>query len=136
VGCEHKQWGAGDGNPISDPNPRLQLLSAAARQGAKVRLLLDSFFDEPEANRSNQATVEYLAAIAGAEGIDIVGAVGNPTGGGIHTKWLLARVDGVTWPAVGSLNGGEVSHKLNCELVLMVDAPAVCDRLAGVFAWD
>jgi hypothetical protein len=41
-----------------------------------------------------------------------------------------------TQQVVGSLNGGEVSHKLNRELVLMVDAPALYDRLAGVFAWD
>jgi hypothetical protein len=74
----------------------LQLLIEAARCGAKVRVLLASPFDEPEANRSNQATVEYLATIAAAEELDIAGVVGNPTGGGIHAKWLLARVDGVT----------------------------------------
>lgn len=133
---EHKYWGSGDGNPISDPNPRLQLLIEAARRGAKVRLLLDSFFDVPEANRSNQATVEYLAAIAAAEGIDIVGGVGNPTGGGIHAKWLLARVGGVTWSAVGSLNGGEISRKVNREVMLMVEHPAVYDRLLTVFLHD
>ena len=110
-------------NPIADPNPRLQLL-------------IGSFFDEPEANRSNQATVEYLATIAAAEGIDIVGAVGNPTGSGIHAKWLLARVDGVTWTAVGSLNGGEISHKVNREVVLLVDHPLVYERLLGVFLHD
>ncbi|MCC6457217.1 MAG: hypothetical protein IT328_19840 [Caldilineaceae bacterium] len=101
-----------------------------------MHVLLDSLFDKPEANRSNQATVEYLATIAVAEGIDIVGAVGNPTGGGIHAKWLLARVDGVTWSAVGSLNGGEVSHKVNREVVLMVDHPAVYARLPEVFLHD
>jgi phosphatidylserine/phosphatidylglycerophosphate/cardiolipin synthase-like enzyme len=65
-----------------------------------------------------------------------MGATGNPTGGGIHAKMLLLRVDGVTWSAVGSLNGGEVSHKINREVVLMVDHPAVYDRLLSVFAWD
>jgi hypothetical protein len=34
------------------------------------------------------------SGIATAEGIDIVRAVGNPTGGSIHAEWLLARVDG------------------------------------------
>jgi hypothetical protein len=62
-----------------------------------VRLLSDGYFDETEALRSNQATVEYLAAIAATEVLDIVGVVGNPTGGGINTKWLLARVDRVMW---------------------------------------
>jgi phosphatidylserine/phosphatidylglycerophosphate/cardiolipin synthase-like enzyme len=133
---EHKFWGDSTSNVIADPNPRLQMLIDAARRGATVRVLLDSFFDEPEALRSNQATVEYLAAIAAAEGLDIVGATGNPTGGGIHAKWLLARVDGVTWSAVGSLNGGEVSHKVNREVVLLVDHPAVYERLLEVFWHD
>jgi hypothetical protein len=62
--------------------------------------------------RSNQATVEYPEAVVTAEGIDIVGAVGNPTASGIHAKWLLACVDGVTWSAVDNLNGGEISHKV------------------------
>jgi phosphatidylserine/phosphatidylglycerophosphate/cardiolipin synthase-like enzyme len=133
---EHKYWGDGQSNPIADPNPRLQLLIDAARRGAKVRVLLDSWFDEPEELRSNQATVDYLAAIADAEGIDIAGATGNPTGGGIHAKTLLLRVEGVTWSAVGSLNGGEVSHKINREVVLLVDHPAVYARLLEVFWWD
>lgn len=133
---EHKYWGDGDSNPIADPNPRLQLMIDAARRGARVRLLLDSFFDDPEDPRSNRATTDYVRAIAAAEGLDLDARLGNPTGGGIHAKLLLVRVDGETWSAVGSLNGGEVSHKLNREVVLLVDAPAVYARLAEVFAWD
>jgi hypothetical protein len=91
----------------------LQLLIEAARRGAKVRLLLDGFFDEGEALRSNQATPEYLAEIADAEHIDIEAAVGNPTGGGTHAKWVLLRIGGVKWSALDSLNGGEVSYKVN-----------------------
>lgn len=108
----------------------------AARRGAKVRILLDSYFDEPEDLRSNRATVEYLAALAAAEGLDLMAATGNPTGGGIHAKWLLARVDGVTWSAIDSLNGGEISHKVNREVVLMTDQPTVYARLTEVVAWD
>lgn len=133
---EHKYWGDGQSNPIADPNPRLQLLIEAARRGAMVRVLLDSFFDKPDDLRSNQATVDYLNAIAASEGLNLAAAVGNPTGGGIHAKIALVKVGGETWSAVGSLNGGEVSHKLNREVVLLVDAPAVYDRLAEVFAWD
>jgi hypothetical protein len=73
-----------------------------------VRVLLDSFFDDPEELRSNLATVAYLNLIAASEGFDLVAATGNPTGGGIHAKLVLVRVDGETWSAVGSLNGGEV----------------------------
>jgi cardiolipin synthase A/B len=49
---------------------------------------------------------------------------------------VLVRVGGETWSAVGSLNGGEISHKLNREVLLLVDHPAIYARLAEVFAWD
>jgi phosphatidylserine/phosphatidylglycerophosphate/cardiolipin synthase-like enzyme len=114
----------------------LQLVIDAARRGARVRLLLDSFFDEGEALRSNQATVEYLRNLASAEGLDLEARLGNPTGGGLHAKLVLVRVDGETWSAVGSLNGGEISYKVNREVVLMVDHPYVYDRLLEVFRHD
>jgi cardiolipin synthase A/B len=34
------------------------------------------------------------------------------------------------------LNGGEISHKLNREVVLLVDRPLVYDRLLVVFLHD
>lgn len=133
---EHKYWGDGDSNPIADPNPRLEAMIDAARRGATVRVLLDSFFDEPEALRANRATVDYLNLIAQTEGLDMIAATGNPTGGGIHMKLVLVQIGGETWTALGSLNGGEVSHKINREVVLLVDHPTVYDRLLEVFAWD
>lgn len=133
---EHKNWGEATSNPIADPNPRLRALFDAARRGARVRLLLDSFFDEPEALRSNRATVDYVNAVASAEGVDLAARLGNPTAGGIHAKLVLVRLGGERWSAVGSLNGGEVSHKLNREVVVLTDLSGVYDRLAEVFAWD
>jgi cardiolipin synthase A/B len=62
--------------------------------------------------------------------------IGNPTGGGIHMKLILAQIDGVTWSGLGSLNGGEVSHKINREVVLLVDHSVVYDRLLEVFLHD
>jgi hypothetical protein len=37
---------------------------------------------------------------------------------------------------VGSLNGGEVSHKLNREAMLLVERPLVYERLLEVFLHD
>jgi hypothetical protein len=136
VGCEHKYWGDSFSNPIADPNPRLEMLIEAARRGAKVHVLLDSLFDEPEDLRSNRATVDYLNLLAVTEGLDLAATTGNPTGGGIHMKLVLVRVDGETWSAVGSLNGREISYKVNRVVMLLVDHPAVYERLAEVFAWD
>jgi phosphatidylserine/phosphatidylglycerophosphate/cardiolipin synthase-like enzyme len=133
---EHKYWGDGDSNPIADPNPRLQMIIDAARRKATVRVLLDSFFDDEEALRSNRATVEYLNTLAATEGLDLEARTGNPTGGGIHMKLVLVQVDGEMWTALGSLNGGEISYKVNREVVLLTDQPAVYAQLEEVFQWD
>ena len=133
---EHKQWGDSTSNPVADPNPRLQAIVEAARRGATVRLLLDSFFDDAQALRSNRATAAYLNQVAQSEELDMQARTGNPTSGGIHAKIVLVRVGGEPWSAVGSLNGSEVSHKINREVVLLVDAPPIYARLAEVFAWD
>jgi phosphatidylserine/phosphatidylglycerophosphate/cardiolipin synthase-like enzyme len=101
-----------------------------------VRLLLDSFFDEGEALRSNAATVDYLRTLAAAEGLDLEARLGNPTGGGIHAKLLLVRIGSEQWTALGSLNGGEGSYKLNREVIVLVEQPDIYARLAEVFAWD
>lgn len=133
---ENKYWGDNTSNPIADPNPRLQALIDAARRGASVRLLLDSFFDDPEALRNNRTTVEYLRTIAAAETLDLEARLGNPTLGGIHAKILLFRLGGERWTAIGSLNGSEISHKLNREVMTLTDTPAIYARLAAVFWWD
>lgn len=133
---EHKHWGDSTSNPIADPNPRLAALIEAARRGARVYLLLDEFFDDADGLRSNRATVEYVTALARAEGLDLAARVGNPARGGIHAKVVLLRVAGESWSAVGSLNGGEVSHKVNREVVLLTDQQHVYDRLFDVFVYD
>jgi phosphatidylserine/phosphatidylglycerophosphate/cardiolipin synthase-like enzyme len=133
---EHRNWGDTTSNPVADPNPRLELLLAAARRGAKVRLLLDSYFDEPENLRSNVATAAYVRALAAAENLDVEVRRSNPTLGGIHAKVALVRIGDERWSAVGSLNGGEVSHKLNREVMLLTDLAGVYARIHEVFAWD
>lgn len=133
---EHKYWGDSTSNPVADPNLRLQALIDAARRGAKVRLLLDSFFDDGEALRSNRTTVDYVRTIAAAEGLPLAARLGNPVGGGIHAKILLVRLGEEKWSAVGSLNGGEFSHKMNREVVMLTDMAGVYTRLAEIFEWD
>jgi phosphatidylserine/phosphatidylglycerophosphate/cardiolipin synthase-like enzyme len=133
---EHKHWGDTASSPVADPNPRLLGLIEAARRGAKVRLLLDSYFDDNKDLRSNRATLEYVRAVASAEGLDLEVRLGNPTRGGVHAKLALLRLQQRSWSTLGSLNGGEVSHKLNREVVLMTDLPDVYARLSAVFTHD
>ncbi len=133
---EQTWWGAESSNVTDDPNPRLEAVIAAARRGATVRVLLDSFFDDLASPRSNLRTVEYLSYVAQAEGLDLQARRGNPTGQGIHNKLVLAQIGGQGWVVAGSLNGGEVSAKLNREVALLVGSDEVYEYLARVFWYD
>jgi len=135
---EQTYWGATASNVIADPNPRLEAYIAAARRGATVRVLLDAYFDNQNLNspRCNLRTVEYLKAAAQAEGLDLDARRRNPTGGGIHNKMVLAEINGQGWVVVGSLNGGEVSAKLNREMVLKVASNAAYNYLSDMFWYD
>jgi phosphatidylserine/phosphatidylglycerophosphate/cardiolipin synthase-like enzyme len=135
---EQLSWGPTSSDVIADPNPRLLAYVAAARRGATVRVLLDAYFDNQDLNspRSNLRTVEYLTYVAHAEGLDLQARRRNPTGLGIHNKMVLAQIDGQGWVVAGSLNGGEVSAKLNREMTLLVGSDEVYDYLADVFWYD
>ena len=109
---------------------------SSRRRGASVRILLDRFFDDPRDPRSNTATCITLNAVAAAEGLDLVCRTGNPTGLGIHNKMALVRLNGADYVHVGSLNGTEVSHKLNRELALQFRSQDAYAYLAWVFGWD
>jgi hypothetical protein len=131
-------WGAENSGVAADPNPRLLAYLAAARRGATVRVLLDAFFDNDNLNspRCNLRTVEYLTAVAQAEGLDLQARRRNPTGQGLHNKMVLAQIDGRGWAVVGSLNGSEGSAKLNREVALLVGSDEVYSYLADVFWYD
>jgi len=133
---EQKHWGDSTSNPIADPNPRLEALIAAARRGAHVQLLLDRYFDDPNALRNNRRAVDYINQVAAQEGLALAARLGNPTRGGIHAKLILLQIGDERWSAVGSLNGSEVSHKLNREVVVLTDMAGVYERLRTVFDWD
>jgi len=135
---EHTYWGAESSNVDADPNPRLNAYIAAARRGATVRVLLDAYFDNQDLNspRSNLRTVEYLNSVAQVEGLDLQARRRNPTGEGIHNKMALAQIADRGWVIVGSLNGGEVSAKLNREMALLVGSDEAYDYLAQVFWYD
>jgi len=133
---EQKYWGDIYSNPVADPNPWLAAMIDAAGRGARVRLLLDSYFDKPGDDRSNRATVDYLHLVAQSQGVDIQAATGNPAGAGIHAKADALAVGDERWVWVGSINGGEISHKINREVGLLVKAPLLYDRLAAVFDAD
>lgn len=134
---ERPYWGPTTGGaPATDPNPRLEAYIAAARRGAVVRLLLDSYFDDEASPTSNRATCEYVNQLAMAEHLPLACTLGNPTGLGIHNKMVLVEVNGRGYIHVGSLNGSEQSHKDNRELALQIQSDALFAMLADMFLHD
>jgi hypothetical protein len=103
-----------------------------------VRVLLDSYRDNAnlDSPRSNLRTVEYLSDLARREDLDLEARRANPTGEGIHNKMVLARIGGQGWVVAGSLNGSEVSAKLNREMSLRVASNDAFAYPADVFWYD
>ncbi len=133
---EHPFWGGSNATAATDPNPRLEALIAAARRGATVRLFLDDFFDNSNDPRSNVTTVAYVNRLAQNEGLDMLARTGNPTGEGIHAKLHLLALGDERWVVLGSINGGEVSNKLNREMALAFQSAQAYDYLTSLFEAD
>jgi uncharacterized repeat protein (TIGR01451 family) len=133
---ERAHWGQ---NPADDPNPRIEAYLAAARRGARVRILLNSGqFDAPYYDASNNlAAVAYANAVARDEGLDLRATTGDPTQFGIHNKMILVWLAGSGgYVHLGSLNGSETSSKANRELALQVHSDQLYHYLKEVFDWD
>jgi phosphatidylserine/phosphatidylglycerophosphate/cardiolipin synthase-like enzyme len=132
---EHAVWGPAEGTPETDPNPRLEAYLDAARRGARVRILLNSHVFGDYQNE-NLETVALLQAAARAEGLDLEVRLGNPTLLGLHNKMVLVEVDGRGTIHAGSLNGSEVSSKVNREVALQVQSDAAYAYLRALFDHD
>lgn len=117
---EYTYWGADSSNPGADPNLRLAAYMDAAKRGARVRILLDSFYDTFSDPRSNWATCAYVNALSAQ--YDIQCRLGNPTGHGIHMKMVLVQRGATGFVHLGSINGSETSNKLNRELATQVES--------------
>jgi hypothetical protein len=136
---EPPHWGDSASNPIVDPNVRLEALIAAASRGAKVRLLLDRYFDDSTRPTSNAATVQYiesLRAISPTLQANFEARLGNPALYGLHNKMFLVDVGGRKFVHAGSLNGTETSNKANREVALQVESGAAYDYLRTMFEYD
>ncbi len=133
---ERKFWGPNTSDPATDPNLRLEAYIDAARRGARVRILLDSFYDDPLDVRSNTATCDYVSGIASSESLDLACLIGDPTGNGIHNKMVLVWDGTQGWTHTGSINGSENSVKNNRELAVQIKSTDGYNYLAQVFNYD
>jgi len=132
---EHAAWG---GDPAVAPNLRLEGYIAAARRGARVRILLNSgTFGQPGSQTAHTATVSIVNQIARAEGLDLAAAAGDPTQYGIHNKMVLIWLqDEGGYAHIGSINGSEGSSKLNREMALQLRSNEVYTYLKEMFERD
>jgi phosphatidylserine/phosphatidylglycerophosphate/cardiolipin synthase-like enzyme len=133
---ERPYWGPANSNATADPNPRLEAFIAAARRGANVRMLLDSFFDDRSHPVSNFETCRIVNELARIEKLKLSCFLGNPTGLGIHNKMILANVGGRGYVHIGSVNGTELAHKGNREIALLVQADEAYELLSRMFEFD
>lgn len=129
---ERKFWGPSTSNQTTDPSPRLEAYIAAARRGATVQILLDSFFDEPVDPRGNTETCRYVNGVGLA---NLECRIGNPTWSGIHNKMVLVQAD-QEYVHVGSINGTENSSKANREIAVQVTSWDAFNFLRSVFESD
>ena len=133
---EPTYWGRSTSNTADDPNVRLQAILGAAARGARIRIALDKFYDDPTAARSNAATVTYLHALARANGWDIQAIQADVTGRGVHNKMILVKNGDRYFSQVGSWNGTETSAKRNREMSLLIESRTAYDYLSGMFWAD
>jgi cardiolipin synthase len=131
---EHKYWGYGASDPSLDPNLRLESYIQAARRGARVQILLDSFYDTFSEARSNYETCRYVNELSPYYSIEC--RLGNPTGVGLHNKMVLLKHGTRGIVHLGSINGSETSSKLNRELAVQVESAEAYDYWAKVFSYD
>lgn len=132
---EPTYWGAVSSSPDKTPNLRLAAVINAAKRGASVKILLDSFYDRP-APRSNISTTLYVNDIAKQYGLDLIALRGNPTAGGIHNKLFMMNIAGRKYVQIGSWNGSEVSAKRNREMTLLIESGETYDFLRDMFMRD
>lgn len=131
---EYLYWGPGKSNSERDPNPRLEAYIAAAKRGARVRIMLDSFYDDFSDPRGNYETCVYINRLSRRYDIDC--RLGNPTGRGIHMKLVLLKTAGTGFVHLGSINGSETSNKLNRELAAQVESLEAYTYWKGIFDAD
>jgi uncharacterized repeat protein (TIGR01451 family) len=132
--AEPVTWTTGAG--AAGLNPRVQALLAAARRGADVRVLLDSYHEEQHAQDSNTASCIRLNRIASIEGLRLSCRLGNAAGLGIHAKVLAVSIGEERWVHLGSINGTESSSKVNREVALQVETVGGYERMLAVFDHD
>jgi len=114
-------------------NTRLQSYVEAARRGARVRILIDSY--DTVINR-NLPVYNYLLGIIATEDVDLEVQIGLAGTRRLHNKLILAEINGEKFASIGSLNEDELAYKLTRELQIIVKSDAVYTYHRNMFDLD
>lgn len=137
VECQYipLHWGMPDhGSPEETPNLFLAEVVAAARRGARVRVLVGAREPEPWFPQDSVHTIDYLNTLARRERLDLAARAENSaTGVSIHNKGVI--VDR-RWTLVTSINWSENAPGHNREVGLIVESPEIAAYFGQAFDWD
>ena len=136
---ENTYLGRGSSNIAADPNPRLLAYIAARApwgHGARAaRRLLRQPGPQQPAQQPAHGGVPRRRSPRPKGSTCRRGGATRPARAST-TRWCWRRSAARAGPIVGSLNGGEVSAKLNREMALLVGSDEVYAYLAEVFWYD
>jgi len=134
----YTHWGSASKDTAeSAPSPVLEALLQKAREGVRVRVLLDSTYYEmdPDKSTSNYNTINYISSIAAEEGIPIEARAVDLDGLGLsmlHNKGII--IDGKK-ALVSSINWNENSIMNNREVAVLLEGESA-SYYSAVFGHD
>ena len=126
-----KNWSSGE-------NPWLEEAIDAARRGAEVRIILDSYYYNIEGENDNDEMAAYINSVASSESLPLEARLISLDSGyleKVHNKGVI--VDGRS-VLVSSINWNENSPSYNREAGLIIEHPGAAGYFMEVFDsdWD
>ncbi|MBN1432665.1 MAG: phospholipase [Methanomicrobiaceae archaeon] len=126
-----KNWSSGE-------NPWLEEAIDAARRGAEVRIILDSYYYNTEGENDNDEMAAYINSVASSESLPLEARLITLDSGyleKVHNKGVI--VDGEL-VLVSSINWNENSPSYNREAGLIIEHPGAAGYFRKVFVsdWD
>jgi len=124
-----KNWSSGR-------NPYLEEAIGAARRGASVRIILDSYYYNVDGDDDNDEMAAYINSIADTESLNLEARLAK-TGYGmpvkIHNKGVIVDSEEVL---ISSVNWNENSPQMNREAGIIAEGSEIAGYYRDVFSHD
>ncbi|EHQ35263.1 phospholipase D-like domain-containing protein [Methanoplanus limicola] len=124
-----KNWSSGE-------NPYLEEAIDAARRGASVRIILDSYYYNVDGDDDNDEMAAYINSVADAESLNLQARLAR-TGSGmpvkVHNKGVIVDSEKVL---ISSVNWNENSPQMNREAGIIAEGSGIAGYYGDVFSHD